>query len=654
MLLSAALLAAPIGTTFAQTEPGNHGAHHPGSPAPATGTMAPAGSASDSSPVPSAPTQPMPSATGGMMQGMPMGSSATGTQAGVGCSGMMGCAGGGPRPFYATLMDMPALTPEARRLIEAEADRRTGWGAQIISSGQTRLHRGLSVRDPASVQQAATEVREGLLLLESGTAALRALEAGASPREFATTWFKDQLGIPGGKPSPMTMQGSLWGLSWYHLISMTFLVLFLLAALLIQYTRMRRINALVQRLSLPGGPIPGTGPTPAVVPNATASPVLAAALPIIAAKAPPSIPDPVAPSIAPGRPWTGKLRLAAVFPETPNVKTFRLMAPDGGPIPFIFQPGQFLTFSVEVERRRVSRAYTIASAPTQRDHVEITVKREEQGTESRYLHDRAKVGDLIDVSGPAGAFTFAGRESDSIVLIAGGVGITPMMSVIRYLTDRAWPGEMHFLYGARTTLDFIFRDELEYLQRRHANLHVAATMSRAEGTAWLGSEGPVSKEFIARSVPDITKHRVHLCGPPAMMEAVKTALAELGVPKEQVRLEAFGPAQGRVPPATPAPANSPLSGPSIATSIATTTIEFTRSGKTGPLTPDQTVLEAAEAIGVQIDYSCRVGTCGTCIVPLKTGAVTMGIEDGLPPEQKARGMILACQAKSIGNLVVEA
>jgi ferredoxin len=154
-----------------------------------------------------------------------------------------------------------------------------------------------------------------------------------------------------------------------------------------------------------------------------------------------------------------------------------------------------------------------------------------------------------------------------------------------------------------------------------------------------------------------------------MMEAMKKILAELGVPPDQVKTEAFGPARGAVPPpgvtlvtpaqtpaaqfaaiATPAPATgaAPMVGP------ATATVRFSRSNKIVPLQPDRTVLETAESAGVPIDYSCRVGICGTCKVPLLEGKVAMEVEEGLPPEDKARGMILACQAKSVGNLVVEA
>ncbi|MBY0337923.1 MAG: 2Fe-2S iron-sulfur cluster binding domain-containing protein, partial [Acetobacteraceae bacterium] len=369
----------------------------------------------------------------------------------------------------------------------------------------------------------------------------------------------------------------------------------------------------------------------------------------------PAAPEPrdaAAPVPARAALWRGRLRVAGVFAETPDVKTFRLVPAGGGPVPFAFAPGQFLTVTVEEGGRRVGRSYTIASPPTRSAYVELTVKREAQGAVSRHLHDRVGPGDELEVAGPAGAFTFGGEDPGGIVLIAGGVGITPMMSIVRTLTDLCWPGEIHLIYGARSTRDFVFRDELEHLQRRHANLQVVATMRRAEGTAWMGPEGVVTRELIERSVPGIARRRVHLCGPPPMMEAVRAALAELGVPAGAVRTEAFGPARGQEA-TPPVPKDAPAGGPEAA-AAPVPTVSFARSGRSAPLPPGRTVLEAAEAAGVAIDFSCRVGVCGTCAVPLRSGAVTMEVEDGLAPEDKARGLVLACQAKSAGDLVVEA
>jgi ferredoxin-NADP reductase/ferredoxin len=596
--------------------------------------------------------------------------------------GMMGHVGTPPKQLYPALMDMPKLSPEARQFIEREAQQRLSTGLGAITNGEAGLHQAMAAKDSVAMQQAAAGVREGLQRVESGAAALRALNEGQEPRQIALTWFRSQLSVPADNKSLAT-PGPL-GLSWYHITTMVFLGIFVLATLIIQFARMRRISGLVQRLaSRTAQPDPSGSPPPPPVfaggvareteppgsAQARSNGAAGAAEPLLTAS------EAIVPAMPGTRSvhWSGALRIAAIFPETHDVKTFRLMNPDGGNIPFTFMPGQFLTFSVEIEGKRVRRSYTIASSPAQNGYVEVTVKRQEHGAVSCYLHDKVSIGTLLDISAPAGVFTFTGGESDSIVLIAGGVGITPMMSVVRYLTDISYPGEIFLLYGARTTNDFIFREELEYLQGRHKNLHIAATMSRAEGAAWMGFEGPVSKEFIAEAVPEIARRHIHLCGPPPMMDAVKAELAELGVRQEQVETEAFGPAEGvhpadiperadhaapvLAPPPAPAAAAPPVTrkanGGSIPP-IAASRIRFTISGKGGPLLLDQSVLEAAEAIGVDIDYSCRAGTCGTCKVKLLEGAVTMAVEEGLDPGDKARGYILACQAKSTGDLVIEA
>ncbi|MBY0331584.1 MAG: 2Fe-2S iron-sulfur cluster binding domain-containing protein [Acetobacteraceae bacterium] len=604
-----------------------------------------------------------------------------------GMGGEMGMHGGGvPPQTYPSLMAAPPADPAAREAALREAHRHMLSGLPLLTAGLDQATRALQAGDPQGMREAGERMAEGLNLYRSGLSTHLALGGGQAPAQAALGWYRGQLGLPAAAAAPMAMDGGggPWGLSWFHLTTMGFLVAFLVGTLLIQFVRMRRVGGLVQRLATasaraapapapatagPPGPAPskappaaGGAPTPEA-PTAPAPPPATAPTPAAG-----PAPSPAAATAAAKRPWSGTLRVAAIFPETPDVKTFRLMNPEGGDIPFTFMPGQFLTFSAEIDGERARRSYTIASAPTRRSYVEVTVKREAQGLISRHLHDKVAVGSTLEVSAPSGVFTFTGAEADSIVLISGGVGITPMMSVTRYLTDLSFPGDIFFLHGARTPQDLVFREELEHLQKRYANLHVAVTVGSAEGTAWMGYQGHVSKEFIARAVPEIARRRVHLCGPPPMMAAVKAALAELGVPPERVKTEAFGPARG-VAAGTPAPLPAPALAPVPATAaaaapaaapaaavprIATAEVNFTKSGKTGPLAPDQSVLEAAEAIGVEIDYSCRVGICGTCKVPLLKGEVTMEVEEGLPPEEKARGIILACQAKSTGNLEVEA
>src|SRR5579871_2682082 len=148
--------------------------------------------------------------------------------------------------------------------------------------------------------------------------------------------------------------------------------------------------------------------------------------------------------------WKGQLKVVSMARETDSVRTFRLAPVDGGAIPFAFQAGQFLNLSVQIDGQRVGRSYTIASPPTREDHLELTIKREDNGHVSRFLHDKLMDGHAIAISAPAGRFTFDRGASDAVLLIAGGVGITPLMSILRDLTDRNWPGRIDLVFSVRS------------------------------------------------------------------------------------------------------------------------------------------------------------------------------------------------------------
>ncbi len=127
--------------------------------------------------------------------------------------------------------------------------------------------------------------------------------------------------------------------------------------------------------------------------------------------------------LQPSTPWSGKLVIAGIFQETPEVKTFRLIAPQSRELPFQYLPGQFLTLNLKIDGQAIKRSYTIASSPSRNGYCELTVKREEQGLVSRFLHDRLHVGDELQLTAPLGKFTFTGDDSAAIVFIAGGVGL---------------------------------------------------------------------------------------------------------------------------------------------------------------------------------------------------------------------------------------
>jgi ferredoxin-NADP reductase len=539
--------------------------------------------------------------------------------------------------FYPALMRMKELTAQSRREAERLARERMRSGLQLMSSSFAKLEQANALEDLSRMSSALEDARQGVEQLQSGTAALQALAAGKAPNDISLEWFRKSMNLPS---KDVVRPHGLFGLSAFHYFTMFLLAAVTATMVWTGWQKARRSRALVARLVDAGPPPPGDAP-----------PTKHAAQPI------PDGGTGVSPSKQ--NSWSGLLRVARIFEESPNVRTLRLVNPEGSELPFRHLPGQFVTFTVRPIDAPVKRSYTIASPPTRRDYLEVTVKREERGTVSSFLHG-VHEGDTLQVTGPSGNFTFMGEGANSIVLISGGVGVTPMMSVLRHLTDRSWSGDIFFVYGCRSDRDVIYRQELEYLQLRYPNLKLVIVADEA-GTDWPHARGRITAELLAAAIPHIQTRRIHLCGPPAMMTALRATLAELNVPAEQVKTEVFI-GRERPKPGSSADAAQPpeavLGSPPAATAEAAApavaVLTFARSRQTALLPPNKTVLEASEDVGVNIDYSCRVGVCGLCKVKLLSGKVTMEVQDSLDADDKKKNIILACQAKSAGDLAVDA
>lgn len=342
--------------------------------------------------------------------------------------------------------------------------------------------------------------------------------------------------------------------------------------------------------------------------------------------------------------WKGRLKVVETIHETQDVRTFRLASIDGAAeLPFDYRAGQYLNLSLDIDGRRVNRSYTISSSPGRAGTCDITVKREANGTASRYLHDVVQVGQAIDVSAPAGRFTFEPRKDETgIVMIAGGVGVTPLMSKLRWLIERNWPGEVYFVFSARTESDIIFREELESIARSNPNVRLTVTLTRP-GDAWHGERGRLDARLLDSAVPEIASRPVHICGPQEMADAIRVVLIGMGVPPERISSEAF---------------TSPKSpGKTSATPVddgAARQLRFARSQKVVSLPLGKTILEAAEEVGVDLNFDCRSGICGQCKIRKLSGAVVMDASDALTPADEANDLILACQARCVEDVEVEA
>lgn len=352
--------------------------------------------------------------------------------------------------------------------------------------------------------------------------------------------------------------------------------------------------------------------------------------------------------------WSGELMVANIRQETHDVKTFRFVTPGGGEIPFVHFPGQYMNVTLHINGQAIKRSYTLASAPTQRGHVELTIKRHPTGTASQYMHDVVKPGDRIRVGAPAGKFYFDDSTSDGVVLISGGVGITPLMSILRALTDQAWHGTIYFINAVRSEDDVIYANELNHLVSRFDNLRVLTYYSQrmpsirrvAPTERWIEKTGYVEAEGLRAFVPDLANLRIFLCGPDSMMQAVRNLLASLGIPAENVSTEEFvSPKVMRGESLIASGGDQELVDGRVAT------VTFSKSGQTAEIDSTQTILEAAEQVGVSLPFECRSGICGQCKVKCSSGRVRMSSRDAITMSEVAQGYILACQSHPIDEVI---
>lgn len=347
------------------------------------------------------------------------------------------------------------------------------------------------------------------------------------------------------------------------------------------------------------------------------------------------------------RTWSGELRITRIKQETPSVRTFRLKL-KGGRLPFSFSPGQYIEISALIAGQMETRAYSISSSPTQRHYLEITIKQEEDGLMSHHLFESVERGNYLKARGPFGRFTFTGTKSNHLTLIAGGVGITPMMSMLRNLAAINWHGKALGLFSFQSSADILFHGPLKNSAKRLRHFKSIITLTDNAPLFWLGKRGHINFQQLKKHAPHLQKSLIFLCGPRTFMTDIRAALLKLGVPPEAIKTEDFNSfvhanAQ-RLPTLSSRPAQSPLGYK----------ITFSKSDKTAQSLPDETILECAERSGVAIEYSCRTGTCGTCITKLLSGTVRMPIANALEPDEIANNYVLACQAIPTSTVIVEA
>lgn len=361
--------------------------------------------------------------------------------------------------------------------------------------------------------------------------------------------------------------------------------------------------------------------------------------------------------------WSGwrLFRVAELKQETPLSRSVYLVPADGKPVAS-FRPGQYLTLRLQLpdQKRPVVRCYSLSTAPDRLPY-RITVKqvtpRDSQtpGSVSEYINQRLQVGDLLEVKPPAGEFTLRQADGKPIVMLAAGVGITPIYSMLCGLLSGRGGGEADppviLFHGNSNRREHLFAAEIAELAAAHPRLIAVNCYSQAS-SGELDEKVPchfrerVSIPLVQRLLPSLAAE-FYLCGPPEFMKENYAGLLAAGVSPEAIHHEAFGPASVEV-----ARSCHPLEAETeIAESMAGL-IAFTRSGKKVSCPSGKSVLELAEDLEIPIDSGCRAGNCGTCAVRLLKGSVRYLKNN--PATGIETGTVLACIAQPDGEIQVEA
>ena len=330
-------------------------------------------------------------------------------------------------------------------------------------------------------------------------------------------------------------------------------------------------------------------------------------------------------------------RIEDIITEAKGIKSFYLKPVHGDAVP-TFEPGQHLPIVVTVGGKKLRRTYSLSASPG-KAMLRLTIKRDPRGTVSRHIHDNVAIGQSLTASRPGGAFTLQEQRDRPIALISAGVGITPMMAMAEtILAEGTSAPEIFFIHGSKTPADVPFLTDLRRWDREHERFSLKFCFSGIPATSLSGfssySLGHIDANYLKNS--NISNDSdYYLCGPSAFMQGTYNHLIETGIPEKRIFFEAFGPSSLVRKTSKPAKTYAPQQ------------VKFKRSGieTTWDLTKD-TLLETTENQGIEAPFSCRSGSCGTCITPLLKGRVSYETPPPYPVDDKHVLLCCAVPAKA--------
>jgi len=347
------------------------------------------------------------------------------------------------------------------------------------------------------------------------------------------------------------------------------------------------------------------------------------------------------------------LRVRRIEPDTDEAVIVAFDVPPELRDVFSFNQGQYLTLRTEVEGADLRRSYSIC-AGIDDGELRVGVRKVAGGLFSNWINQRLKPGDMVQVMPPQGRFFVpldpAARRH--YLGVAGGSGITPILSIMKTVLGREPLARFTLLYANRAAKSTMFKEEIEDLKNRHMARLALHHVFSGEDTELPLHSGVMNRdklgEFMARLVDARSIDHAFVCGPYQMNDEAEAALLAAGVPEERIHIERFGVA---VPQGQPAGAVEHESKPGDAERARITVV---RDGlkREFDYADHPSILDAASAAGLEVPFSCTSGVCGTCRAKLVEGQVRMTRNFALEKGEVAAGFVLTCQAHPLTERVV--
>jgi 3-ketosteroid 9alpha-monooxygenase subunit B len=327
------------------------------------------------------------------------------------------------------------------------------------------------------------------------------------------------------------------------------------------------------------------------------------------------------------------LRVAEVVEETADARSLILEIPEALRPLFAYRPGQFLTFRVPVDGKRLVRCYSLASSPDVEGVHKVTVKRVAGGRVSNWMNEAVRAGDVLEVMRPAGRFLLTDRKGE-VVLFGAGSGITPVISILKSALAAGRPARL--LYANRDRDSIIFRDELAALAARYGDrLRLVHRLDVEEGFC----DAAVVRKFAAGAADA----DYYVCGPGPFMDLVERELLASDVPRERLFIERFEYAGDGAPRDVAAEAAAAAGTGAAADGSAVAVIRLDGAEREVEVKSGETIVQAARRAGLEPPTSCEEGYCACCMARLREGTGEMKANDVLTPSQLAEGWVLTCQ-----------